>query len=1086
MKKTILFLLLLCFSSYAMAQQTAVSGKVTSREGGEPMIGVSVSVSGTTRGTITDVNGNFSINIAGESAVLVFDFVGYTQREVAVTAGQNNLQVVMDESLYVLDQVVAIGYGSAPRSDLSGASSTISESKLRGSVVTNIDQALAGRATGVTSVMTSGAPGSAVSIRIRGQATLNAGAEPLYVVDGVIWQGGETNPLQLGLALGNGRGSVSPLSTLNPSDIMSMEILKDASATAIYGAQGSNGVVLITTKRGRSGAATFSYEGMIGVKDQVRRLNMMDLREYAIFQNMIEETTGGQTGTPEYQDPSILGKGTSWQDAIFQSALTQQHTVSARGGTETVRYYVSGSVMDEEGTMIGTDFNRFSVRANLDADLKQWLKLGLNAMYSKTSENLTRAEGDEGVLTYSLQSPPDIPIYDAYGNWATVIKENYSRKNPIAFSILDKNHLERQKLNGNIFLEVTPIEGLTFHTELGYDIGLTNTENWQPTISLGAPAAGRATNSISLQMNHNFYWQVTNHITYAKQIGKHSFTAMLGQEAWESSWNWQRITGTNLPSDEIRNPSLADGTKTFGNGFGDSAMASIFTRETYNYDDRYLLTYTFRYDGSSNFGPNNRWAPFHSVAGSWRFSNETFFEPIKHIISDGKLRIGWGQTGNASIGGGHWNSSINAFPTGLGTAYRMGGFANPAIQWETQQQWNLGLDISLLNNRINLTIDMYDKTANDMLMRLQTPTYFGARGNGSSVLSAPYGNFGTINNKGLEIALNTRNIETSDFTWSSDISISFNKNKLVSLKGTDASALEGYGQWNDVISRSLIGGSLYEFFGYKTDGVYTSKDDIKNHLWGENFSPQPDVKDSFGGFNPTNTVFVGDIKYVDVSGPAGVPDGKITVEDRTGIGSPLPKFTFGFNNTFTYKNFDLTIFLNGSVGNKIFNNLNRTLTNMGWNSNQLQSATQFAKLIPIDANKLYPYINEFGQTINNWFDDIDNVQLENPDTKMSRGGRNIGYNNSETSDRYLEDGSYLRIRNIVLGYDLPKRWIEKANIDGLRVYANIQNLHTFTKYSGYDPEVGVNQQDSSGFTFGFDSGRYPAPRLISFGVNISF
>lgn len=1048
------------------------------------MTGVSVSVRGTTTGTIS-VDGNFTLNIPGESAVLVFTYVGYVEQEVPVTAGQRNLLVTMVEDTQIMDEVVVIGYGTAKRSDLSGASSTISESKLRGSMVTNIDQALAGRATGVTSVMTSGAPGSAVSIRIRGQATLNSGAEPLYVVDGVIWQGGSTSPLGLGLNLGNGRGSISPLSTLNPSDILSMEILKDASATAIYGAQGSNGVVLITTKRGKAGEAKFTYEGMIGVQDQVRRLPMMNLREYAEFNKMIEATTGGQTGTQEYLDPSLLGKGTNWQDAIFRSALMQQHTISAQGGTEKVRYYVSGSMMDQEGTMIGTDFNRFSLRANLDAEMKSWLKLGFNAMYSQTSEHLLRAEGDEGVLTYSLQTPPDIPIYDVFGNWASEVREGYTRVNPIAIASLDQNLLERQTLNGNIFLEITPVKGLTLHSELGYDIGLSNSENWRPTYEF-SPTINRPINGISQQMNNNLFWQVKNYLTYSGQFGKHSLSAMIGQEAWESNYRFQRITATGLPGDDIRNPGLADDVnKMFANGFGDSAMASFFTRETYDYDNRYYLTYTFRYDGSSNFGPENRWAPFHSVAGSWRFSNESFFEPLREVISDGRIRIGWGQTGNSSIGGGHWNSTIGSFPTGLGTAYRMIGFANPSIQWETQVQWNFGLDLSFLRDRINLKVDLYDKTANDMLMMLQTPTYFGARGNGSSALQAPRGNYGTINNKGLEIELNTRNIDNANFSWSTDFSISFNKNKLVSSPAD----LEGYGQWDDVVALSKIGGSLYDFYGYQTEGVYTSRQDIEDHLKGD-----PEINgDKWTGFNRYTTVFVGDIKYKDLNG-----DGQITPDDRTNIGSPLPKFTFGFNNTFTYKNFDLTIFINGSYGNKIFNELDRKLTSMGWSSNQLRKATNFAQMTPIDPNKTYPITHQYSWlddngetvnttvTINNWFEDIDNVMLVNPNTKMSRGGRGLPHNNSQTSDRYIEDGSYLRIRNIMLGYTFPQRWIQKLRIENLRVYANIQNVHTFTNYSGYDPEVGLNQQDSSGFTFGFDAGRYPAPRLISFGLNISF
>ena len=1086
MKKVVLTLSCVMFFglSTILSQTRTITGAVTDIADGIPIPGASVHIKGTTVGTITQSNGTYSLSVPQDAEILVFAFVGMKTQEIEI-GGRTTINVILESVSQALSEVVVVGYGTMKKSDLSGSSVTVGEDKIKGSIITNLDQALQGRAAGITSVMTSGAPGSAVSIRIRGQATINSAAEPLYVVDGVIWQVGTTNGrsspngLDLGLALGNGRGSMSPLSTLNPSDIVSMEILKDASATAIYGAQGSNGVVLITTKRGKAGEARFSYDGLFGVQNQTVRLEMMNLREYAKFNNSIAQTTGGQVASVEFSDPSLLGEGTSWQDAIFRQALMHQHTIAAQGGTENTKYYVSGSYMNQDGTMIGTDFSRFSVRTNLDADLKPWLKLGFNAMYSQSAEHLTRAEGDEGVLTYSLLTPPDIPIYDAYGNYSSTVKENYTRINPIAISELNKNLLERQKLNGNIFLEVKPIKDLIWHTELGYDIGLTETENWQPTYYFGE-AVQNPINSISQQMSKNYYWQAKNFLTYSGKIDKHSFSAMIGQEAWESKWKWQRISSRGLPGDEVKNPDSADeSTKTFSNGFGDAAMSSFFTRETYNYDDRYLLTYTFRYDGSSNFGPNNRWAPFHSVAGSWRFTNEVFFESVKYIINEGKIRIGWGQTGNQSIGGGRWNSTINSFPTGLGTAYRQGSFANPYIQWESQEQLNLGVDLSFLNSRINLVVDLYDKTSKNMLMQLQTPTYFGARGNGSSALGAPYGNYGTINNKGLEIGLNTRNIETVDFSWSSDFQISFNKNKLVALQGTDASGLEGYGQWGDVVSLSVIGGSLYEFYGYIVDGVYRDKADIESHLWA--VDDKKNLIAAPGGFDRYSTVFVGDTKYRDLNN-----DGIIDSKDRTSLGSPLPKFVYGFNNAFTYKNFDFTLFIQGSYGNKIFNNLKRDLTNMGWNTNQLKLAMDYANIIPINESVQYPRVDDYGRTINYWFEDIDNVMLSNPETMVSRAGRGLPYNNSRTSSRYIEDGSYLRIKNIMLGYSLPKDLLRQVQIENVRVYANIQNLFTFTKYTGYDPEVGINQQDASGYTFGFDQGRYPSPRLISFGINVTF
>jgi TonB-linked SusC/RagA family outer membrane protein len=1058
------------------AQSFQISGTVTDASDGSPMAGATVRTQRNT-GTATDVDGNYTLQVE-KGDVLSFSYIGMVAQSVTVD-NQKIINIALREDAATLEEVVVVGYGTMKKSDLSGASVSIREEQIKGSIITNIDQALQGRVSGVNSVITSGAPGSSVSIRIRGQATINAGADPLYVVDGVIWQGGTTGSNGLGLNLGNGRASsISPLSNLNPSDIVSMEILKDASATAIYGAQGSNGVVLITTKRGKEGKASFSYEGMFGVQDQARMLDIMNLREYATYSNALMATTSGGFEQPEYSDPSLLGAGTNWQDAIFRTALMSQHNISAQGGTENVRYFMSGAFMDQEGTIIGTDFQRFSFRANLDAKLNSWLNLGFNAMYSNTKEHLNRAEGTEGVLPYSLQSPPDIPIYDVYGNYASMVREGYTTINPIAIAQIDENLLNRQKLNGNFYIDIKPLKHLTLHSEFDYDIGNTFSEQWRPTYDFGE-AVKRPINHISWQRSNDLWWAAKNYLTYDASFGVHSLTAMAGQEAWESNWESQRIVSDNLPGNEIRNPQLGDpDTYSIVDGMGDGAMASFFTRETYNYDDRYLLTYTFRYDGSSSFGPFRRWAPFHSGAVAWRFSNESFLRD-NAILNNGKLRIGWGQTGNSSIGGGLWDASLQMFPTALGPGYKQAQIANPNVQWETQEQWNIGLDLGLFHDRLTVTVDAYDKTSNDLLMQLQLPTYFGSRGNSNSALTAPMGNFGTINNKGLEISINSHNIEEKYFKWGTDFQISFNKNKLVALQGTDASGIEGYGQWSDVISLSPVGGSLYQFYGYIADGVYKDKADIQQHLYGE--IPA-------NGYDRYATVFVGDIKYRDISGPDGKPDGKITTDDRTFIGSPLPKFTYGMTNTFSYKDLDFSIFVQGSYGNKIFNALDRSLTGMGYWSNQLTKVMDFANIVPIDENKQYPIDNPYaeGYAINNWFEDIDNVALSNPNTKIPRAGRTQPYNNSRISTRYIEDGSYLRIKNITIGYTLPNAILKQLKVESTRIYINVQNLATFTKYTGYDPEVGNNPHDSQGYTFGFDMGRYPSPRIVSFGLNISF
>jgi TonB-linked outer membrane protein, SusC/RagA family/TonB-dependent outer membrane receptor, SusC/RagA subfamily, signature region len=1056
--------LLLAFVLSASAQVT-VTGIVQDKSG-EPLIGATVQEKGnTTNGSATGFDGDFSLKVKSADATLLVSYVGMKSQEVPLN-GRTNVTVTLEDDSEVLDEVVVVGYGTMKKSDLAGASTSLGEDAMKGSVITNLDQSLQGRATGVQAVATSGAPGSSSSIRVRGQATINANAEPLYVIDGVIVQGGGNSGSSFGLgdALGNGKVStISPLSTINPSDIVSMEILKDASATAIYGAQGSNGVVLITTKRGKSGEAKFTYDGMVAWNHQSKRLDMMNLREFASYYNDLV-ATGQQKENNVYRDPSILGVGTNWQDAVFRTALQQQHQIAAQGGTDKVQYYVSGSYMDQEGTLIGSDFRRFSLRANLDAQLKSWLKLGLSSTYSDIDENLKLADGEEGIINYSLTTVPDIPIYDIDGNYSSVVREGYTNPNPVALAMLDEIKLSRRKLTGNFFFDVTPIKNLTWHAEFDYDVSQSQGKRFKPTVDLGGWV--RSANSSSIQDNNSWFWAVKNYVTYNGEWDKLSYNAMVGQECWESHYDYASVSNTGLPSNEVHNPALGTGTPTISAGWGSSSMASFFTRETLNWDGRYMLTYTYRYDGSSNFGPKNRWAGFHSVAGAWRFSNEKFFGSVSDWFNNGKLRIGWGQTGNANIGAFAWGVAMSRMPSALGAGYRPANIANEAVKWEKQEQWNLGLDLAFLNNRITFTGDLYYKTSKDMLMSMQLPSYMGTQGNGSSALAAPKGNFGEIVNKGLELELTGRPF-VGEFEWETSVQFSFNRNKLKALTGTKNANLVGYGQWSDVVSVSEIGQPLYNFYGYVVEGVYKDLADIQN-------SPKSDKYPTNGVFNSANTVWPGDLKFKDVNG-----DGKIDENDRTVIGNPMPDFTFGWNNTFRYKNFDLSIFINGSYGNDVMNYLSIGLTHMNsaW-SNQLNTVNDRARLVPIDPSKVYPA----GQF---WYNDINNVMVANPGTKIPRAVTADPNDNDRISDRYIEDGSYIRLKNISLGYTFDSKMLRKIGLQSLRVYANIQNLWTITGYDGYDPEVGASTQDSSGLVYGLDFGRYPSPTVYSFGLNIS-
>lgn len=1056
--------LLLAFVLSASAQVT-VTGIVQDKSG-EPLIGATVQEKGnTTNGSATGFDGDFSLKVKSADATLLVSYVGMKSQEVPLN-GRTNVTVTLEDDSEVLDEVVVVGYGTMKKSDLAGASTSLGEDAMKGSVITNLDQSLQGRATGVQAVATSGAPGSSSSIRVRGQATINANAEPLYVIDGVIVQGGGNSGSSFGLgdALGNGKVStISPLSTINPSDIVSMEILKDASATAIYGAQGSNGVVLITTKRGKSGEAKFTYDGMVAWNHQSKRLDMMNLREFASYYNDLV-ATGQQKENNVYRDPSILGVGTNWQDAVFRTALQQQHQIAAQGGTDKVQYYVSGSYMDQEGTLIGSDFRRFSLRANLDAQLKSWLKLGLSSTYSDIDENLKLADGERGIINYSLTTVPDIPIYDIDGNYSSVVREGYTNPNPVALAMLDEIKLSRRKLTGNFFFDVTPIKNLTWHAEFDYDVSQSQGKRFMPTVDLGGWV--RSANSSSIQDNNSWFWAVKNYVTYNGEWDKLSYNAMVGQECWESHYDYASVSNTGLPSNEVHNPALGTGTPTISAGWGSSSMASFFTRETLNWDGRYMLTYTYRYDGSSNFGPKNRWAGFHSVAGAWRFSNEKFFGSVSDWFNNGKLRIGWGQTGNANIGAFAWGVAMSRMPSALGAGYRPANIANEAVKWEKQEQWNLGLDLAFLNNRITFTGDLYYKTSKDMLMSMQLPSYMGTQGNVSSALAAPKGNFGEIVNKGLELELTGRPF-VGEFEWETSVQFSFNRNKLKALTGTKNANLVGYGQWSDVVSVSEIGQPLYNFYGYVVEGVYKDLADIQN-------SPKSDKYPTNGVFNSANTVWPGDLKFKDLNG-----DGKIDENDRTVIGNPMPDFTFGWNNTFRYKNFDLSIFINGSYGNDVMNYLSIGLTHMNsaW-SNQLNTVNDRARLVPIDPSKVYPA----GQF---WYDDINNVMVANPGTKIPRAVTADPNDNDRISDRYIEDGSYIRLKNISLGYTFDSKMLRKIGLQSLRVYANIQNLWTITGYDGYDPEVGASTQDSSGLVYGLDFGRYPSPTVYSFGLNIS-
>jgi TonB-linked SusC/RagA family outer membrane protein len=815
---------------------------------------------------------------------------------------------------------------------------------------------------------------------------------------------------------------------------------------------------------------------MYGVQTQIERLKLMNLREFAEYQNDLAAETNGKTPRPEFADPSLLGEGTDWQNEIFRIAPMQSHNLTATGGSNVAQYAISGGYYKQDGTIIGSDFTRYSFRANIDSELKKWLKTGTSLMLSNTTDHIGLYDQTGGIIQTAAKQTPDVPVKNLDGTYATAVGEGVTgRINPIAKALDEENQMKRTRLLGNIYGDIKIIKGLELRSELGGDFGYTNGYSFKPTYKYGTVSNDQ--NSASKRYNQNVFWQFKNYLTYnLTLLEKHNVTAMVGQEA--SSWSYEYMSGESksLPTNDIHEPGLGDlKSMAVGSGRGSGAMSSYYTRFNYNFSDKYFLTFTYRADGSSNFGPNNRWAYFPAVAGSWKISNEPFMQSVENSISNLKLRLGWGQTGNQNIGGYRWGSSLAKLPTNLGGGFRVSNFANPNIRWETSEQTNLGLDLSLFKNRIDVTIEAYMKISKDMLMPMQLPSYMGTSGNPAFNMKAPWGNFGEIENKGLEVSVSTKNL-TGNFQWDTDIALTVNRNKLVNI-GTSDAKLFGYAQWFDLITVTEAGQPIGNFYGYKVAGVYKDMQDILDSPKTKGFKVDNDGNPVF---NRDNSVFPGDLKFEDLSGPEGVPDGIIDEYDRTILGSSMPKFSFGLTNSFRFKGFELNVFVMGQYGNKLFNYFGRNISSMTsqWD-NQLQLVTNRAKLEAIDPNIVYP-----ANGVNNWFEDVTNVKVINPDTDVPRAHWGDPNQNLRMSDRYLEDGSFLRIKNLNFGYNVPASLISKFGIQQLKLSVNIQNLLTITKYSGFDPEIGQDTLDP--YVFGLDNGRYPSPRIYSFGLNLSF
>lgn len=1037
-----LCLLLPAMSLQAMAaSKISVSGTVTSQIEDEPLAGASVRIKGTSLGVTTDVDGKYEI-LAEKGQVLQFSYIGYKSKEV--TIDRNVINVALDEDRTLLDDVVVVGYGTMKRSDITGSVVSVGADEIKKTIVTSVDQALQGRAAGVQVTQNSGSPGGGISVAIRGVNSLN-GNEPLYVIDGVAVDGKSSD------------GKTSALSTINPSDIMSIEVLKDASATAIYGSRASNGVVLITTRHGQAGKTRVTYEGYYALQQIPKRLKTMNLRQYAQLYNERVEVLGwGER--EEFADPSVLGDGTDWQKEIFGNAGMWNHQVSVSGGTESTQFLVSGSYTDQKGIAVGSGFERFTARINVDTKITKWLQIGAQSSLSHTKRNNTI--DDNGVIQTALRQLPEVPARNPDGSWG--YQENNQLgiyyTNPLADALTRTNYNKGLQAMVNAYANVTLLPGLTARVEYGGTFDYGNWYFFQPEMTIGQFTQN---SNSQRQSSNSRYTSFKQYITYMRDFGKHGINIMAGHESQESKWENLSASRQGYLFNNVTSINVGDlKTASNGSGSGCFAIESYYGRLNYNFDNRYLFTATLRADGSSAFGPDNRWGWFPSVALAWRMKNESFLKKVDWL-SDAKLRLGWGLVGNQNAGNYAYGSTMTTWATAWGSGFAPGNFANSKLKWEETHSYNIGLDLAMFNNRVEFIFDAYLKNTDNLLMQAALPAYI------SGVIASPWVNTGEMRNKGFEFTLNTVNISNRDLTWTSGLTFSLNRNKVLKLY-TESTGIQGK-IGNDVFTYTTVGNPVAQFYGYKVIGMFEKESDfykkdangdfILDASGNRQFVAIPENKEIKYGTG----IWYGDYIYEDLN-----DDGVIDEKDRTYIGNPEPKFSFGFNNTITWKGFDFNLFLTGSVGNDGYNYLLQEQSDPANRWSTLASVCDFTKVGLIDPD---------GERT------LDNMYVTNPGASTYRIDQAASNQNSRTSNVYVEDASYLRIKNLSLGYTLPASFTRKFSVESLRVYCNIQNLYTFTKYKGYDPEIGAYNQQV--LLRGIDYARYPSQRMFTFGLNLS-
>ncbi len=906
-----------------------------------------------------------------------------------------------------------------------------------------------GKVAEVTVNSHGGQPGGCVSVRVRGITSVN-GNEPLYVVDGVPLVA-QNNSLEQNV-LGGGSGSTgqSVLATLNLSDIASVDILKDASAQAIYGSRGANGVVLVTTKKGRSGEGKVTYDTYYSIQEIPKKLSVMNLRENAGYMNSLVNEIRAVPGSGldsigEFKDPSVLGTGTDWQDEIYQRGSIQSHQLSFSGGQGKTTYYFSGGYFDQQGTLIETKFKRYNLRLSLDQQVKSWLKAGISSNLSRSNQKIGLSDGFDAVTSVVLFNSPASPVKDIYGNYISQSVIGGSQfgnpNNPVALASLRDVRAVSTKAFGNVYADIDIMKGLTLRNELNYDFNLRSGKAFQPYLKNDSTNATIISPSrLREERNNSIYYAFKTYLSYNNYFGKHSISATLGHEAQYSQYDYIQVNRDNLV---LNLPSLAAGAGGDGSGeqIGAGAdkwkMESYFARVGYTFNNKYSITGTIRADGSSSFGPNNRWGYFPAASASWTVTNEPFASDIKNL-NYLKLRVGTGAVGNQDVGASNvFTSNIILYPTApFGAGGLPANVENPNLSWESVITYNAGVDATLFNKKVDVTIDVYKKVTSDMLLPTQLGAFSGL-GQDYQDIKTPITNDGQMTNTGIDVSITTYNIQNKNFSWKTGIIFSHYKNRLDYLNTPDAiikGEFNEYGTLN-LVSLSRQGLPMGSFYGYVTDGLFRSMAELNNGTdWG--------LPVGIG------QQWLGDIRFKDLNG-----DKKIDDKDVTEIGNPNPKFTYGMTNTFTYQGFDLSVFITGSYGAKIFNYSRRQ-------TEAMNSA----------------YTNQLTTV-------LDRYTASNPNGSLPRYNQ-WHNNNLRISDRYIEDGSYLRIQNLAIGYSLPKNFIGKAKIAAAKIYASIQNLKTFTKYTGYDPELGA--YNNSVRFMNIDNGHYPNPRTFTIGANIEF